>query len=72
VRNRELARAVARVLRRPALLRAPAFALRAALGELADELLGSRRVLPKRAQELGFHFEHPTLASALEAELAAP
>ena len=72
VRNLELTRVIARVLRRPARLRAPAFALRAALGELADELLGSRRVLPKRAQELGFRFEHPSIASALEAELARP
>ncbi|UCE86111.1 MAG: TIGR01777 family oxidoreductase [Deltaproteobacteria bacterium] len=70
VRNLELTRAIARVLRRPALLRAPAFAVRAALGELAEELLGSRRVLPKRASELGFRFRHPTLETALAAELA--
>jgi uncharacterized protein (TIGR01777 family) len=69
VRNEELTRELARVLRRPALLPAPSFAVRLALGELAGELLGSRRVLPARAQALGQRFAHPELASALAAEL---
>jgi uncharacterized protein (TIGR01777 family) len=71
VRNRELTRALAAQLGRPALLPAPAFALRAALGELARELLDSRRVVPKRALERGFAFRHATLESALAAELGA-
>jgi uncharacterized protein (TIGR01777 family) len=69
VRNRELTRLLAAKLGRPAFLPVPAFALRAALGELAGELLDSRRVVPHRAQALGYGFAHPTLASALDAEL---
>jgi NAD dependent epimerase/dehydratase family enzyme len=41
----------------------------AALGEMARELLGSRRAIPARATELGFHFRIDSLARALEAEL---
>jgi len=69
VRNEVLTRALARTLHRPALLRAPAFALRLALGEIADELLGSRRCVPRKAEAIGFTFEHATLESALAAEL---
>jgi hypothetical protein len=69
VRNAELTRALARALHRPAVLPVPAFALRAALGEIASELLGSRRCQPRRALARGFAFAHPELASALAAEL---
>lgn len=69
VRNRELTRRLAAKLGRPAFLPVPAFALRGLLGELAGELLDSRRVVPRRAQALGYRFAHPTLASALDAEL---
>jgi len=70
VRNEELTRALARCLRRPALLRVPAFALRLALGDLAEELLGSRRVVPRKAQAAGFRFAYPELEQALAAELS--
>ena len=69
VRNAEFTRAVARALRRPALLPAPAFAVRLALRDLSTELLGSHRVLPARAQSLGHSFAFPQLAGALAAEL---
>lgn len=69
VRNEELTRTLAAAVRRPALIPVPAFALRLLLGELADELLGSRRVVPARAMALGFHFRVQQLADALEAEL---
>ncbi len=68
-RNAELTAAIARKLHRPALLRVPAFALRLALGPVADELLGSRRVVPARILEAGFRFASPSLAQALEREL---
>jgi hypothetical protein len=68
VRNADFTRAVARALGRPALVPAPAFAVRLALGPLAGELLGSRRVLPARAQSLGHRFACPDLATALAAE----
>lgn len=69
VRNETLTRELGRVLGRPTVLPVPGFALRAVLGELAGELLGSRRVVPKRLEEAGFEFRYPTLRSALEAEL---
>ena len=52
-------------------LRVPAPALRLGLGEAAVELLTSARVLPKRLQEAGYEFRHPTLPEALSAELAS-
>lgn len=63
--NREFTQTLARVLKRPAILRAPAFALRAALGELADVLLTGQRAVPAHAEVLGFRFTHPTLEPAL-------
>jgi hypothetical protein len=69
VRNAALTTALSRVLRRPALIPVPGFAIRLALGELADELLGSKRVLPERALAAGFRFAHPELEEALAAEL---
>lgn len=69
-RNIDLTRALGKVLGRPTLLPVPALALRLVLGDLAGELLGSRCVRPRRLEEAGFEFRHPTLTSALEAEFA--
>ena len=68
-RNADLTRELAATVRRPALIPVPGFAIRLALGELADELLGSRRVVPAAAQAAGFTWSHPALRGALEAEL---
>jgi len=68
-RNEDLTRALGKVLRRPTVLPVPAFAIRLALGDVASELLDSKRVVPKRLEEMGFEFRYPTLAGALEAEL---
>jgi len=68
VTNAEFTRELARVLRRPAIFRAPAFALRLAMGEMADAMvLTGARVIPDRALKLGFEFRYPTLRPALEA-----
>ena len=67
VRNREFTQTLARLLRRPALLPAPAFGLKILLGEFADVLLASQRVLPRRIQGAGYTFRHPTLEAALGA-----
>lgn len=68
VRNKEFARILGRVLRRPSFMPAPAFALRLVLGEMADELLlGGKRLLPAQAQRSGFEFTYPTLEPALRA-----
>jgi uncharacterized protein (TIGR01777 family) len=66
VRNRDFTRALGAALHRPALLPAPAFALRAVLGEMADEmLLAGQRVLPRRLLAEGFTFEQPALDGSL-------
>ncbi|MDX1388840.1 MAG: TIGR01777 family oxidoreductase, partial [Acidobacteriota bacterium] len=66
VTNSEFTRTLASVLHRPALLPAPAFALRAVMGEMADELLlSSTRVVPQRLIDTGFRFAHPALETAL-------
>jgi NAD dependent epimerase/dehydratase family enzyme len=59
-------------MHRPALFPAPAFALRLALGEMADALLlSSQRVLPQVLEKLGYRSLQPDLSSALVALLAA-
>ena len=66
VTNEDFSRSLGRVLGRPAWLKAPSFALRLILGEMADALiLGGQRVLPAVAQQHGFVFQYPTLESAL-------
>lgn len=65
VTNRTFTRTLGRVLKRPAVFHAPAFVLRAALGELANALLTGQRAVPARAEQLGFRFTHPTLEPAL-------
>jgi uncharacterized protein (TIGR01777 family) len=67
VTNFEFTKTLARVLHRPAFLPAPAFALRTALGEMADELLlASTRTTPDKLVQTGFQFRAPTLSNALE------
>ena len=68
VTNAEFSRALGSALRRPSFLRAPAFALRLALGEMADSLLvGGQRVLPAKAQQLGYEFRYARVDEALRA-----
>jgi len=62
VTNRAFARALGRALHRPSLLPTPAFALKLVFGEMAQPLLlTGARVVPARAQALGFHFRYPEL-----------
>jgi uncharacterized protein (TIGR01777 family) len=69
VRQETFARLLARALRRPAILPAPAFALRLALGEFSRELLTSKRVYPRRTEASGYTFRYPELEGALESLL---
>ncbi len=70
VRNADFAAQLGAVLHRPALIPAPAFALRLLFGEMADAaLLASQRVFPSRLEALGFAFRHPALPGALRAVL---
>ncbi len=71
VKNAEFTKVLAKALHRPALFPAPAFALRLALGEMADALLlSSQRVTPRALEKLGYQFLHPDLKTALAAILA--
>ena len=70
VTNREFTETLATVLGRPHFMRVPPFALRLALGELAETVLTGQRAVPRRALSLGFHFRWPTLEPALRNLLA--
>jgi uncharacterized protein (TIGR01777 family) len=65
-RNRDFAKTLASVLRRPAFMPMPAVALRLLLGELSILLLGGQRARPDRLQEAGFTFRFTDLRAALE------
>jgi hypothetical protein len=67
--NARLAQAIGAALHRPSLAPAPAFALRAILGEFSQSLLQSQLVIPAAAQDAGFHWEHERLETALAAIL---
>ncbi|WP_171115545.1 MULTISPECIES: TIGR01777 family oxidoreductase [Streptomyces] len=65
--NREITAAMGRVLHRPTLFAVPAPVLRAVLGEMAGDVLGSQRVVPKRLLESGFGFAFPGIEEAIRA-----
>ena len=65
VTNREFVRTLGRAINRPSIFPTPAFALRLALGTSAAVVLQGQRVLPERAQKLGYVFEFTSLAEAL-------
>ena len=72
VKNAEFTKVLAKALHRPSLFPAPAFALRLALGEMADALLlSSQRVVPQRLELAGYRFLQPELPRALSAILQA-
>jgi uncharacterized protein (TIGR01777 family) len=66
-RVREFAAALGRAVRRPAVLPAPALALRLTLGQAAQVLLTSQRVVPRAALAAGYEFRFPELDRALGA-----
>lgn len=65
VRNKEYASTFGRVLSRPAFVPVPPFALRIALGEVANVLTDSQRTVPERTLATGFTFQFPELEPAL-------
>jgi uncharacterized protein (TIGR01777 family) len=62
---KDFSRRLGTALGRPSWLPVPAFALRAALGELASMLTNGQRVVPKAALDIGYVFRFPSLAPAL-------
>jgi uncharacterized protein (TIGR01777 family) len=65
VTNRELSRVLGRMLRRPAVMPVPAFALRLLYGEMASIVITGQRVVPTRLRQLDFAFGHSDLEPAL-------
>ena len=66
ITNADLTRALGRVMRRPAFMMAPRFAMRLVMGEVADALLfASNRVVPERLAAGGFEFSQPEVEGAL-------
>ncbi len=69
--NRDFARVLAQVIKRPALVPTPGWAMKLALGEMAELLLlGGQRVLPQRLVQAGYSFQFPEAQSALQDLLA--
>ncbi|MGI9072770.1 MAG: TIGR01777 family oxidoreductase [Bryobacteraceae bacterium] len=65
VTNLEFTRSLAHALHRPAILPIPKFALKFALGEFADYMFASLRVMPEATKQSGFEFTYPQLSGAL-------
>jgi NAD dependent epimerase/dehydratase family enzyme len=61
-----MAATLGKVLGRPALLAAPAFMLKLAMGELSGVLLGSQRALPSELLKAGYDFAYPSIEAALK------
>ena len=70
VTNAQLTAAMGRILKKPAFLPIPPFALYALLGDFAYALLYSQRVMPETAQAHGFVWKFPDIESALQDILA--
>ena len=70
VTNKEFSKALGRALGRPSFVPVPKFAVAAIRGgELADLVMRSARVIPRRATDLGYNFRYTDLDPALEAAL---
>ncbi|MFE7772407.1 TIGR01777 family oxidoreductase [Streptomyces sp. NPDC057445] len=67
--NREVTAAMGRVLHRPTLFTVPPAALRVALGDFSEDVLGSQRVIPRKLLDSGFTFEYPSIDGAIRAAL---
>jgi len=65
VRNRDLAKALGKVLSRPAFIKTPGFALKLAMGEFGSVLLNGQRVIPEKLLKHGFTFRYPEITAAL-------
>jgi uncharacterized protein (TIGR01777 family) len=70
VTNAEFSHALGRALHRPAVFPVPGFVLRAMYGEMASIVTGGQRMVPARAQALGYRWAHTDLDEALRSTLA--
>ncbi len=69
--NRDFSRALGKVMGRPSLVPVPGVALKLLFGEFADTLTTGQRVLPAKAQELGYNFQYTDSEAALRQILAS-
>ena len=65
VRNGDFAKLLGKTIGRPAVVSVPGFALKMALGQVAEVLLAGQRVLPSALQAAGFEFQYPLAERAL-------
>ncbi len=65
VRQRSFSKAMGKALHRPSWLPVPKFAVKAAVGQLAEYLLNGRHVVPAALRNAGYPFKYPELADAL-------
>ncbi|MBT3387078.1 MAG: TIGR01777 family protein [Desulfobacula sp.] len=66
IRQKQFAKALGRVLGRPAVMPAPSFMIKTIMGELGSSLLQSQRVIPGNLLDLGYPFIFPTLQSSFK------
>jgi NAD dependent epimerase/dehydratase family enzyme len=66
IRNRTLAKALGKALKRPSFIPAPGFMIKLVLGEFGSVILEGQRVIPRRLLESGFVFKYPDIGKALE------
>jgi uncharacterized protein (TIGR01777 family) len=66
IRNKDLAKALGKVLSRPSFLKTPAFTLRLVLGEFGSVLLEGQKVIPAKLLQHGFRFRYPEIMEALQ------
>ena len=67
VRNLDFAKALGKILHRPAFMPTPAFMIRLVLGEFGNVLLYSQRTAPDKLKQYGFQFKYPDIESAVAA-----
>lgn len=70
VTNAELSRTLGKVLGRPSWLPAPCLGIRVVMGRVSEVVCGGQRVIPERAEQLGYSFRFPTLEPALRDALS--
>jgi uncharacterized protein (TIGR01777 family) len=69
LRNIEMTKIIGRLLKRPTFFPVPKFALKLLYGELAEVIMASARVIPKRLLEMGFNFKYSDFESAFRASM---
>jgi NAD dependent epimerase/dehydratase family enzyme len=67
VTNAEVTKVMGEILRRPTVLPVPGCALKAVLGEFAEDTLASQRIVPAVLSKAGFSWEQPDIRSMIEA-----